>query len=82
MIFLYSENKYNYNLGLFVQDSATLQEAPGASVRLEVPRQVPCENLKLGYYYILGITEIINSITSDDDTYSDVDVSFVSTKSS
>ena len=54
----------------------------GASVRLEVPRQVPCENLKLGYYYILGITEIINSITLDDDTYSDVDVSFVSTKSS
>lgn len=58
------------------------RKPPGASIRLEVPRQVPYENLKLGYYYILGITEIINSITSDDDTYSDVDVSSVSTKSS
>lgn len=56
--------------------------SPGASVGLKVPRQVPNGNLKLGYYYILGITEIINSITSDDDTYSDVDVTFVSTKSS
>ena len=73
---------YNCNLSLFVQDSATLQEAPGASVRLEVPRQVPSGNLKLGYYYILGITEIINSITARDDTKLAVDVTVASSKSS
>ena len=78
----YYEIKYSVGLVYLCKIGPPYRKPPGVPVRLEVPRQVPSENLKLGYYYILGITEIINSITSDDDTYSDVDVTFVSTKSS